>query len=72
MLTHELLKLPNQYHCFWTAIGNKTIWILNNNGKEYKNIDWKNMDLYTLINDLSQHDAKGLSSFIEYCINNNQ
>ena len=79
-LTQQLLLLPNQYYCCMVNIFSsncnvhKSIWILNNNGKEYQNIDWDNMNLNDLIMQLPPgmtHDDH-LINYIENWLNNNE
>ena len=71
-LINQLLQLPSQHHCYRGFINKTDIWILNNNGKEYENIDWKKMDLYKLINNLPSDFHKSISNCIQFCVDNNQ
>ena len=52
-LINALLQLPNQYHvCYFSSSTfNLGIYILNNSGEEYEDIDWVNMDFNDLMND---------------------
>ena len=73
-LINQLLQLPNQHHCYSGTFDatNVKIWILNNNGKEYQNIDWNKMDLYQLINNLTSDFVNSISHCIQFCIDNDQ
>ena len=71
-LLNELLQLPNHQHCYRYRNGGKVIWILNNNGTSYENIDWKNMDWTELIDNLNSHTFCVILDCIECCIANNQ
>ena len=71
-LINKLLQLPNQFHCCFSSIGDKHIWILNNNGRAYDNINWQDMDWKILVSKLNHHTCHGISNCIEYCIKNNQ
>ena len=77
-LMFELLLLPNQYHCFFALCGNRGIWILNNNGSEYKKSDihfWEKLNLVKLINCLlssAMFESINIKNYIEYCVKNNQ
>ena len=73
-LMKELLQLPNQHHFLFCQNKYQYIWILNNNGSKYSNIDWENMDLNQLINNLPPELIKRMyiENCIEYCIKNNQ
>ena len=72
LLMNELFELPNQYHCFSWQFGEKVIWILNNDGKAYENIDWTNMDWKIMIDKLSYKIFCAISKCIEYCLKHNQ
>ena len=71
-LANELLQLPNHQYCYRYSNNSKEIWILNNDGKAYENIDWNNMDWTTLINNLNCHVFYSIIDCIECCIKNNQ
>ena len=71
-LIKELVQLPNQYHFFGGRNKWQCIWILNNNGSMYRNINWENMDLNQLINNLSPQLFECIKAVIEYCIKNDQ
>ena len=80
-LISELLQLPNQYHCFrgQFCFGQKmiAIWILNNNGHKYDNIDWQNMDLNKLISNFMVMDPSVMKqqiiiNCVSYCLKRNE
>ena len=86
-LIEELVQLPNQYHCCTFQCGGKWIWVLNNDGIEFKNINchkvtWdellEKMSIHSHVNNSSSSLAKCKEEyrffhhFTQYCINNNQ
>lgn len=74
-LINELLLLPNHHHCFCLRMRwkkhNFQLYILNNNGTYYKNIDWNRITIDQLQDNLTPADISIASYYIEYCKSNN-
>ena len=62
------MLLPNQHHCFSVSSGNRRIWILNNDGSKYENIDSAPSNFITI----EQSDINYITNCIEYCLKNNE